>query len=101
ERLAAMPKGAWLLNTARGPLLDEEAVADALATGHLAGVGVDVASTEPIEADNPLLGAPRCLITPHMAWGSLAARRRLMDIAAANLRAFLDGRPQNVVDPKA
>ncbi len=97
ELLARVRPGAFLLNTARGGLVDEAALAAALRSGPLGGAAVDVVSREPIAADNPLLAAPRCLITPHMAWGSLAARRRLMATAVENVRAFLAGRPVNLV----
>ncbi len=97
ERLARMKPGALLLNTARGALVDEAALADALAHGVIAGAAVDVASTEPISADNPLLRAPNCIITPHIAWATLAARRRLMQTTVENVRAFLAGAPIHVV----
>lgn len=96
--LQRMKPTAFLINTARGGLVDEPALAAALAAGRLAGAAVDVVSAEPIRPDNPLFTAPRCLITPHMAWGSLAARRRLMAATAANIEAFLRGRPINVVN---
>lgn len=95
--LAKMKDGAILLNTARGGLIDEQAVADALKSGKLAGYGADVVSKEPIAADNPLLTAPNCYLTPHIAWAPKEARLRLHHIAAENLRAFLNGTPQNVV----
>jgi glycerate dehydrogenase len=97
--LALVKPTALLLNTARGGLLDEAAVAAALADGRLAGAAVDVLSTEPPHADNPLLAAPRCLVTPHLAWASLAARRTLMTTTVRNVRAFLSGTPINVVNP--
>lgn len=97
ERLLQMKDGAWLINTARGPLIVEEDVAEALRGGKLGAAAVDVVSSEPIQADNPLLSAPNCIITPHIAWAPLAARKRLMGIALENLRAFLDGKPVNVV----
>ena len=96
--LASMKPSAFLLNTSRGPLVDEAALAEALNAGQLAGAAVDVASVEPITDDNPLLTANNCLITPHMAWSSLAARRRMMQITADNIRSFLNGRPTNVVN---
>ncbi|MBQ7112337.1 MAG: D-2-hydroxyacid dehydrogenase [Thermoguttaceae bacterium] len=98
ERLSRVKTGAWLINTGRGPLLDEAAVAAALASGKLGGVGVDVLSTEPPAPDNPLIGAPNCFISPHTAWATLEARTRLLAVAAENLRAFAAGRPVNVVN---
>ena len=97
ERLAGMKPGAMLINTARGGLVDESALADALAAGRLAGAAVDVVSTEPIRDNNPLRTAPNCVITPHIAWAALAARQRLMQTTVRNIRAFLAGSPVNVV----
>ncbi len=96
--LSRMKRTAFLINTARGQLVDESALAAALNAGQLGGAGLDVVSTEPMRPDSPLLHAPNCIITPHMAWGSLAARRRLMATTVANVRAFLAGRPINVVN---
>ncbi len=96
--LAWMKPGAFLINTARGPLVDEAALADALAAGRLGGAGLDVLSVEPPPPDHPLLRAPNCLITPHQAWAARAARLRLLTVATENVRAFLAGRPQNVVN---
>jgi glycerate dehydrogenase len=98
ERLSWMKPTAFLLNTSRGMLVDERALADALNAGRLAGAGLDVLSVEPPPADNPLLTAKNCIITPHLAWATKAARSRLMQIAVANVRAFLSGKPQNVVN---
>jgi glycerate dehydrogenase len=95
--LAWMKPGALLINTARGPLVDEAALAEALNSGRLGGAGLDVLSVEPPPADNPLLHAKNCLVTPHLAWATRAARSRLMRIAVENVRAFLSGRPQNTV----
>ena len=98
ERLALMKPTAFLLNTSRGPLLDESAVAAALNANRLAGAGLDVLSVEPPSARNPLLTAKNCLITPHIAWASRAARARLMGIAVENIRAFATGAPRHVVN---
>ncbi len=96
--IAGMKDGAILINTARGPLVDEQAVREALDSGKLYAACVDVADREPIPADSPLLGAPRCIITPHIAWAPIAARLRLMAIAAENLRQFLRGNEVNRVN---
>ena len=96
-RLARMKPSAFLLNTSRGPIVNEADLADALNTGKLAGAGLDVLSTEPPAESNPLLTAKNCLVTPHIAWATRAARARMLGIVAANLRGFLDGQPQNVV----
>ena len=98
ERLAWMKPSAFLLNTSRGPLVDEAALADALNNERLAGAGLDVLSNEPPPANNPLLSAKNCIITPHNAWGTRAARARLMQIAVDNIRAFHAGEPRNVVN---
>lgn len=97
--LALMKDGAILINTARGGLIDEAAVAAALQSGKLAYYGADVVSKEPILAENPLLTAPNCILTPHIAWAPKETRIRLHAIAVENLRAFLNGTPQNVVNP--
>ena len=99
ERIAKMKDGAILINTARGGLLEEQAVADALAEGKLRAVGLDVATVEPIQKDNPLVSAPNCVITPHMAWTPIEARRRLLNTVKENIRCFIQGCPQNVVNP--
>lgn len=97
-RLAQMKRTAFLINTARGGLVNEAALADALNHGRLTGAGLDVLSIEPPPADNPLLRAKNCIITPHIAWATRDDRARLMQVAADNLRAWLQGRPQNVVN---
>lgn len=97
ERLSLAKPSAFLLNTSRGPLVDNQALADALHAGRLAGAGLDVLDVEPPPGDNPLLTAPNCLITPHIAWYARASRERLMAIAVENLRAFIAGNPVNTV----
>lgn len=97
-RLATMKRSALLINTSRGPLVNEADLADALNTGRIAGAGLDVLGVEPPASDNPLLSAKNCLITPHIAWATRAARERLMRQAVANAKAFLDGAPINVVN---
>lgn len=86
-----------LINTARGGLIDETAVATALKTGSISGYAADVVETEPMKKDNPLINAPNCFITPHIAWAPLETRQRLLDIAVNNLKAYLDGNPVNSV----
>ena len=97
EHLKKMKSSAIVINTGRGPLVNEQALADALNNGTIAGAGLDVLSTEPPAGDNPLLSAKNCVITPHIAWASREARARLIAIAADNLSSFLSGIPQNVV----
>jgi glycerate dehydrogenase len=97
-RLATMRPSALLLNASRGPLVNEAELAEALERGVIAGAALDVLCQEPPRADNPLLSAPRCVITPHNAWATLAARRRAMQITASNVRGILSGTPQNVVN---
>jgi glycerate dehydrogenase len=97
KRLAWMKPTAFLLNTSRGPLIDESALAKALNEGRIAGAGLDVLAVEPPTADNPLLRAKNCLITPHIAWATRAARSRLMEAVVENVRAFLAGESKNVV----
>ena len=98
EFLGKMKPGAFLINTARGGLLDEHAVADALASGKLGGAAVDVVTEEPMNVSNPLLTAPNCIITPHIAWAPKESRQRLLDCCVENIRAFLQGKPRNVVN---
>jgi glycerate dehydrogenase len=99
RRLALMKKTAFLINTSRGPLVEEQALAEALNSGRIAGAGLDVLAVEPPSSANPLLKAKNCQITPHIAWATRAARERLMKTAADNVRAFLAGGPRNVVNP--
>lgn len=98
EFLSKMKKTAYLINTSRGPVLDEEAVASALKSGRIAGAGVDVLSTEPPKSDNPLLSCDNCLITPHIAWAAFETRERLLSVLKQNIFAFLDGKPINTVN---
>jgi len=95
--LNLMKQTAYIINTARGGLINEQDLADALNNNKISGAGLDVLSTEPPLADNPLLKAKNCIITPHIAWATIAARNRLMKIAVENVKAFLNGKPQNVV----
>lgn len=97
--IGKMKDGVILLNTARGGLVDEKALADALNSGKVYAAGVDVVSAEPIRADNPLLGAKNCVITPHIAWAPKECRARVMDVVAENIRAYRRGAAQNVVNP--
>ncbi len=99
-RIKTMKRGAIVLNTARGPLVNETDAAEALHSGQLGGLGADVLSVEPPEPSNPLLGAPNTLITPHIAWATLNARKTMMRIAVDNVRGFLQGKPQSVVNAK-
>lgn len=98
QALQKMKDGAILLNTARGPLIEEAAVAAALRSGKLRGAGVDVVAQEPIPEDSPLLHAPNCLITPHMAWAPLESRQRIIDCTVRSIEGFLAGKPVNVVN---
>ena len=100
QRLASMKPSAFLINTGRGGLVDERALADALNRGQIAGAGLDVLSKEPPPADNPLLTAKNCIVTPHIAWATKASRERLLGVAVSNVRAFLAGAPQNLVTPR-
>lgn len=98
ERLSWMKPSAFLINTGRGPLIEESALANALNSGQIAGAGLDVLAVEPPVSDNPLLTARNCILTPHIGWATHAARSRLMRVAVENVRAFLKDKPQNVVN---
>ena len=98
ENIMKMKRGAIIINTGRGALVNEADVAEALHSGHLAGYGADVLCSEPPSKDCPLLSAPNAFITPHIAWATFEARKRLIDIAVANVAAFINGVPQNVVN---
>ncbi len=97
ESFSKMKQGAIFINTARGGLVDEHALKEALISGHLLGAGLDVLRQEPMAADCPLLGVKNCIITPHVAWAGLETRRRLMGIVESNIEAFLNGTPKNTV----
>lgn len=98
ENIAKMKDGVKIINTSRGPLIVEQDLADALNSGKVSGAGLDVVSTEPIRADNPLLTAKNAYITPHIAWAPKESRQRLMDIAVNNLKSYLEGTPENIVN---
>lgn len=98
DLISLMKKDALFINAARGGLVNEKDLAEALNTGRIAGAAIDVVSIEPIQGDNPLLGAHNCLMTPHIAWATLTARQRLMKATVGNIEAFLSGRPINVVN---
>ena len=97
EAFSKMKKGAVLINTSRGPVVDEAALRDALLSGKLMGAGIDVLETEPMREDCPLFGIENCIITPHIAWAAAETRQRLMEIAENNLKSFIDGNPVNTV----
>ena len=98
ETLFKVKDGAILINTARGPLVDEAAVCAALESGKLRGFACDVISAEPMKAENPLKNAPNCIVTPHMAWAPIESRIRIQECTERSIRAFLDGKPINTVN---
>ncbi|MCF8017992.1 MAG: D-2-hydroxyacid dehydrogenase [Vallitaleaceae bacterium] len=98
ETISMMKKNVIILNNSRGPLIVEQDLADALNNNRIYAAGLDVVSTEPISNDNPLLNAKNCFITPHISWAPKESRQRLMDIAVANVKAFIDGNPVNIVN---
>ena len=93
-----MKESALLINTSRGPLVDDRALADALNSGRIAGAGLDVVSVEPPPRDNPLFSAKNCFVTPHIAWATRSARSRLLNTLVDNVKAYLAGEPENVVN---
>ena len=99
QTIGKMKDGVILLNTSRGGVIDEEAVSVALRSGKIRAAAVDVVSEEPMRRENPLLTAPNCIITPHMAWAPIETRQRLLGVVAENIRGFLEGTPRNVVNP--
>lgn len=98
ENISKMKKSAIFINTSRGPVVDEQALADALNNGDIAGAGLDVLETEPAKAENPLLTAKNCYITPHIAWAAKETRARLLSILEDNLKSYIEGNPKNVVN---
>ena len=98
DALAKMKDGTILINTARGPLVDEAAIAAALESGKLRGFACDVISAEPMAKTNPLKSAPNCIVTPHMAWAPIESRKRIQDCTQRSIQAFLDGHPINTVN---
>jgi glycerate dehydrogenase len=98
DSIAKMKDGVVIINNSRGPLVVEQDLADALNSGKVYAAGLDVVSTEPIKADNPLLKTRNCIITPHISWAAKEARQRIMDVTVSNIVSFIDGKPQNVVN---
>ncbi|MBR0397904.1 MAG: D-2-hydroxyacid dehydrogenase, partial [Eubacterium sp.] len=98
DTIGKMKDGVIIINNSRGPLVVEQDLADALASGKVAAAGLDVVSTEPISKDNPLLNAPNCFITPHISWASKESRQRILDCTERNIASFLNGKPDNTVN---
>ena len=98
DTIARMKDGVILLNNSRGGLIDEQDLADALASGKVAAAGLDVVSTEPIRSGNPLRSAPNCILTPHISWAARECRQRILEATVENIRAYLEGRPIHVVN---
>ena len=98
DSIAKMKDGVIIINNARGQLINEQDLADALNSGKVAAAGLDVVSTEPIKPENPLLKAKNCIITPHISWAPKESRQRIMDTTVANVKAFIEGNPVNVVN---
>ena len=98
ESISKMKDGVFIINNARGQLINEDDLASALNSGKVGAAGLDVVSTEPIKMDNPLLNAKNCIITPHISWAPMESRQRIMDCTVENVKAFLSGKPQNVVN---
>jgi len=98
--IAKMKDGVWIINTARGPLINEPDLVDALKSGKVGAAAVDVICGEPMKEDSPMLDAPNCIITPHIAWATTECRKKLIDLSFENLKCFLEGKPQNVVNPQ-
>ena len=98
DTISKMKDGVILLNNSRSGLVDEQALVSALQSGKVYAAGLDALKCEPIEADNPLLSAPNCFITPHISWAALDCRRRRIKLAVENVKAFLDGKPINIVN---
>ena len=99
ENIAKMKDGVIIINNSRGQMVVEQDLADALNSGKVAAAGLDVVSTEPIRGDNPLLKAKNCILTPHISWAPKESRQRIMDCTVDNVRAYLAGKPINVVNP--
>lgn len=99
ENIKKMKDGVIIINNSRGQMVVEQDLADALNSGKVAAAALDVVSTEPIRGDNPLLKAKNCILTPHMSWGAKESRQRIMDYTVENVKSYIAGKPQNVVNP--